>query len=357
MTGQPDGGSSALDDTLVSAGTAGASEAAPIDPAAPGAADPTVLAGMDTIVATTAGRVAARTEGAMQRAGRFEIREAIGRGGMGVVYRAHDPELDREVAVKVVADSANADLAVRARMIREARAMAKIMHPNVVVVYEVGEQDDQLFIAMELVAGRSLRQWLAETPRSLHEIVDAFVGTAQGLIAAHDVGLVHRDFKPDNVLVGDDGRPRVLDFGLARPSGEAQTRRSESDTDAGSVVVTVAGALAGTPAYMAPEQLEGRATDARTDQFAFAVTLFEALSGARPFVGDDLRSLRASVLSDRVPELKSSRFRIPAPLRAAIHRALSRDPSERHGSRSHLEVGRPGRAAVATGTAAGVEEP
>ena len=192
------------------------------------------------------------------RVGRFEIRRRLGRGGLGVVYAAFDPELDREVALKLVRPdrSAGDD---RERLLREARAMARLAHPNVVPVYEVGYDDDRVFLAMERVPGRTLREWL-QTPRTWREIVRMFLQAGRGLAAAHDAKLVHRDIKPDNVLVGDDGRARVTDFGLAH------------DDDA----------VGGTPAYMAPEQRAGGAVTAAVDQYAFAISLREALGDSAP---------------------------------------------------------------------------
>jgi serine/threonine protein kinase len=187
------------------------------------------------------------------RVGRFEIRERLGRGGLGVVYAAFDPELDRVVALKLMRpDRSTGD--DRERMLREARAMARLAHPNVVPVYEVGYDDGRVFLAMERVPGRSARAWLA-TRRSWREIVRVFVQAGRGLAAAHAAKLVHRDFKPDNVLVGDDGRARVADFGMA-------------GDDAG-----------GTPAYMSPEQRAGGSVGPAADQYAFAVSLREALAG------------------------------------------------------------------------------
>ncbi len=223
-----------------------------------------------------------------ERFGRFALLEEVGRGGMGRVVRAYDSRLRREVAIKLVRTRAGDAVA---RALREAQALAQLNHPNVVAVYDAGQIAGELFIAMEYVQGATLRKWL-ESERSPDEILQAFRDAGRGLAAAHRAGLVHRDFKPDNVLLGDDGRVRVVDFGLARadrsgdsgppvaidaPSDESSPRVEDDLTEAGIVL--------GTPAYMAPEQHDGRPADARTDQYAFCVTLFEALHGYRPFRG------------------------------------------------------------------------
>jgi tetratricopeptide (TPR) repeat protein/predicted Ser/Thr protein kinase len=186
--------------------------------------------------------------------GRYVLIARLGAGGMGVVYSAYDPELDRRVAVKILRRTRAGD-----QLREEARAIAKLAHPNVIAVYDVGEADGEVFVAMEHVEGQTLRDWL-RTPRSTSEILDVFVQAGRGLAAAHAAGLVHRDVKPSNIMVGTDGRARVLDFGLARTGVEE-------------------GVIAGTPAYMAPEQRRGERTDARADQYAFAVALSEALFG------------------------------------------------------------------------------
>ncbi len=197
---------------------------------------------------------------------RYILDRILGRGGMGVVYAARDPKLGRDVAIKVLRTELARDPELARRVTHEARVMAKISHPNVLGVFDVGTVGDQVYISMELVAGASLRGWLDARPRSIAEIVEAFVAAGRGLVAAHAAGVVHRDFKPDNVLVGADGRIRVTDFGLAQELGDD-------------------GPLGGTPAYMAPEQFAGGTVDGRTDQFSFCVTLYEALYGQRPFAG------------------------------------------------------------------------
>ncbi len=221
--------------------------------------------------------------------GRYRIERKLGSGGMGTVLEAYDPELARAVAIKVLHPDPGGDVEMlRALLLREAQAMARLNHPNVVAVFDVGTTENQIFIAMELVIGTTLADWL-KAKRSRTEIVDAFVQAGRGLVAAHEAGLVHRDFKPANVLVGADGRVRVSDFGLAR--NPARPRAPSP-----SAFETQAGGLIGTPSYMSPEQWRGQAADARSDQWSFALALFEALAGRHPFAAESLDALQAAVL-------------------------------------------------------------
>ncbi len=243
--------------------------------------------------------------------GRYLVIGRLGRGGMGEVFTAYDPELDRKVALKRVRveDRARGDR--RARLLREAQAMAKIRHPNVVAVYDVGQLDDEIFIAMELVDGEALRGWMGRT-QAVEEIVAVFVQAARGLAAAHDNAVVHRDFKPDNAMIDRSGRVQVLDFGLAATA---------NDGDAEASVV-------GSPAYMAPEQYAGAPPDALSDQFALCVALFEALHGRRPFVGETIAALAAAVTRGELAEPAEPR-KIPRWLDLAVRRGLATAPSDR----------------------------
>src|SRR5215471_9611631 len=193
--------------------------------------------------------------------GRYKLVEKLGVGGMGVVYLAEDPQLGRQVAIKLMDPKTSGTQSAsegRGRLLREAQALAQLSHPNVIAVYDVGTSANQVFIAMEYVEGSTLSQWLAERKRTWHEVLSTFVQAGRGLAAAHAAGIVHRDFKPDNVLVGNDGRVRVLDFGLARPLAETKTAPRLAKLD---VPVTEPGRFIGTPAYMAPEQLTGEQVD------------------------------------------------------------------------------------------------
>jgi serine/threonine protein kinase len=265
------------------------------------------------------------------RVGRYELVERVGTGATGTVYAAQDPDLSRRVALKLLHPRARGE-AWRARLLREARAMARIVHPAVVTVYDVGYHDGQLFIAMEFVAGGTLRDWVSAEPRTWQEVLDVFSRVGDGLGAAHAAGLVHRDFKPENVLVSLDGEVRVTDFGLARPLSTAAfddpVACAPSESGTLRARLTRTGALVGTPAYMSLEQLEGQPADEHSDLFSFCVALYEALYGERPFSGTTLTSLRAAIRAGRIrPEpVKSG---VPAALRRVLLKALGPD-RERH---------------------------
>ncbi len=265
--------------------------------------------------------------------GRYLLVECVGRGGMGQVFRAYDPKLHREVALKLLRPSRD-DGSEQARVVREAQSMAQLSHPNVVAVYDVERVDGHLFIAMEFVAGHTLQRWLALQPRSTDAVLEVLRQAAAGLAVAHEAGLVHRDFKPTNVMVGDDGRVRVMDFGLARHGGDAPPSASgaalQLSRDAGdslSAALTEHGAVLGTPAYMAPEQHRGEAIDGRCDQFAFCVTLFEALWHARPFQGDTVEALVAAKAAG--PPRPPAGSRVPPWLVRVVQRGLEPDPARR----------------------------
>jgi serine/threonine protein kinase len=272
-----------------------------------------------------------------QDVGRYTIVQTLGRGGMGVVYEAYDPQLRRRIALKLVGDDAEDAAEAHARtvrLLREAQAMAQLSDPNVVSVFDAGELDGHVYIAMELVAGVTLDRWRAAHPRSIAEITAVFEQAARGLAAAHAAGLVHRDFKPQNVLVGNDGRVRVTDFGLAR---ETATDADEIPSSAVSLVrdaLTRTGALCGTPAYMAPEQFEGSMADPISDQFNFCVTFYEALYGERPFKGETLYELAREVLAGHVEPPRDAP--VPADVRAIVMRGLRGAREERFPSMTAL---------------------
>ncbi|MBK9754077.1 MAG: serine/threonine protein kinase [Nannocystis sp.] len=287
------------------------------------------------------------------RIGRFTVVRELGRGGTGVVHAAYDEQLERKVAVKLL-HADGQDPGARARLLREAQAMARLSHPHIVSVHEVGTHHGQIYIAMEFVHGLTLGTWLKKQPRSWREVVEVFRQAGSGLAAAHAAGLVHRDFKPANVMVGDDGRVRVLDFGLARadadpdPTDRARPLNSsltDADPDPPThapadpsrpldASLTITGSLVGTPAFMAPEQFRGERADARSDQFALCVALYEALFGARPFAGDTIADLMANVLAGAVREpgnlATTGAVKLPRGLRLALLRGLARRPEDRH---------------------------
>jgi serine/threonine protein kinase len=265
------------------------------------------------------------------RIGRYVVIGQLGAGGMGGVYAARDPELDRKVAIKLLHSSVGG-----ARLLREARALAKLAHPNVVTVYDVGTFADRPFIAMELVDGITLRGWLGERWRSWREVLDMFMHAGRGLSAAHAVSLVHRDFKPENVMVGRDGRVRVLDFGIVSEAAEdAHGLTLEAIEVLDLTRLTVTGALIGTPAYMAPEQFRTEEVDGRTDQFAFCVALWEAVYGARPFPGNTLRELRFAVTNGTITRPPRDRA-APTWLRGILMRGLAVDRADRFASMDEL---------------------
>ncbi len=285
--------------------------------------------------------------------GRYQVVGRIGEGGMGVVYEALDPELKRRVAVKVVR-GAGGDAVGQGRLLREAQAMAQLSHASVVPVFDVGalaEADGGgVFIAMELVEGQTLRDWLKSTKRPWKAVVANLVAAGRGLAAAHAAGIVHRDFKPANVLVGMDGRVRVTDFGLARVDDAVFGESDAAGVDAsdahvgtapgGAARETRTGAIAGTPGYLAPEALDG-VIDARGDQFAFCVSLYEGLYGERPF--DAGSGEGRSPLVSMAEEVKRGAVRepprgakVPGWLRAMVLRGLAADPAARWPSMTAL---------------------
>jgi eukaryotic-like serine/threonine-protein kinase len=283
--------------------------------------------------------------------GRYVVESRLGEGGMGVVHVAHDPQLDRRVALKLLHPQRELGPAARARFLREAQALARLSHPNVVAVHDVGTVGERTYLAMELVVGRTLAAWLAEAPRSWPQVLDAFVPAGEGLAAVHAAGLVHRDFKPGNVMLGDDGRVRVLDFGLARAertlaadAGDWTEAVDDGETEGDllSTPVTRTGALLGTPAYMAPEQWRGESPDARSDQFSYCVSLWEALYGEPPFGRGPIPVLADRVLRGDVRA--ATRSSVPAWLESIVRRGLAVDPAQRWPSQrallSALERGR-----------------
>jgi tetratricopeptide (TPR) repeat protein/predicted Ser/Thr protein kinase len=289
--------------------------------------------------------------------GRYLILEEIGKGGMGVVYKAYDPELDRQVALKLIVARESASDSVRERLMREAQALARLQHPNVIAVYDVGRYGAAVFIAMEFVEGKNLRAWL-EVPRKRREILGVFLAAGEGLAAAHHAKLVHRDFKPDNVMVGNDGRVRVLDFGVARAAGQEAPTDEEigaapaavpapapapSDSQSSgrltpkllSTPLTQTGAIIGTPRFMSPEQHLGAVADPRADQFSFCVSLHWALYGAFPFQGATPQQTVDAVVAGKIADPLPGAT-VPRWLRQVIVRGLARDPDQRYPSMDTL---------------------
>ncbi len=246
--------------------------------------------------------------------GRYVVEGLLGVGGMGIVYAVRDTALNRPVALKVL--RAGNDAVSNARLAREAQTMAQLSHPNLVPVFELGEWEGRVYLAMELIDGLSFDAWRKARAPGKAEVLQALLEAGRGLAAAHTAGVVHRDFKPGNVLVGRDRRVWVTDFGLAR------AQRGEGATS-GSMVDTQVGAVLGTPAYMSPEQLGGEVTDARSDQFSFCVTLVEALTGTRPYAASSREALLEAM--KRNPVLVG----VPRSIRPVLQRGLSFDRNQR----------------------------
>ena len=264
------------------------------------------------------------------RLGRFMLLERIGAGSMGVVVAAYDDVLDRKVAVKVLQGGGEA---ASLRLLREAQAMARVDHPNVVTVHEVGTSDGQVYVAMEFIRGVTLQVWQREPGRTWTEIVDAYIQAGRGLAAAHAAGLVHRDFKPSNAMIDADGRVRVLDFGLVRAQVGAGEAPQDSSASRSSIAIqlTHVGDVVGTPAYMAPEQIRGLDLGPAADQFSLCVSLYEGLFGRLPFAGDNLAALFAAIMRRRIVEPPRG-SRVPAWLRAVLRRGLHPVPEDRYPS-------------------------
>jgi eukaryotic-like serine/threonine-protein kinase len=325
--------------------------------------------------------------------GRYVVLNLLGRGGMGEVYAAYDPELDRKVAVKLLRERIENGVTItegRQRTMREAQAIARLSHPNVIVVFDVGTFREQVFIAMEFVDGHTASYWSHAQPRTWQEVLKVYTAAGQGLAAAHEKGMVHRDFKPENIMVARNGEVRVMDFGLARqiesrrtvtpapaPETPAPERFGNMTTDGGTIVLhrradtaapipvaistaggvvaetrdtepspsagvdlfgarlTRTGAIMGTPAYMAPEQFFKAATDARSDQFSFCVALYEALYGERPFPGNNIQSLVGNIVQGNIREPPPS-SKVPFWVRKVILRGLRPTPAERFPSMTDL---------------------
>ena len=271
----------------------------------------------------------------------FVLLNPLGAGAMGSVFAAYDEKLDRRVALKLVHSPTHAHGQIRERTLREARAIARISHPNVISVFEVGESDQLVYIAMEYVDGETLLAWQERGGHSWQETLDMHLRAGSGLEAAHRASVVHRDFKPENVLIGNDGRVRVADFGIARLGAAPELSPSADPTSEASESVpgrlprlTQSGIISGTPGYMSPEQYRGGNVDSRSDQWSFCAVLFEALYGYLPFSGTTLKEHAKSVLGP--PRSPPSNTPVPEEIHKALLRGLSVDPSARFESMTQL---------------------
>ncbi len=289
--------------------------------------------------------------------GRYLVLGRLGAGGMGVVYEAYDPDLERRVALKLLPAWTDTDRG-GARLLREAQAMARLSHPNVIAVYDVGRFADGIFIAMEFVDGQTLAQWMREPgrPRGWREVISVFRRAGEGLAAAHAAGVVHRDFKPENVLLARSGKVKVTDFGLARGTHEVSPSAIDEGPAQSQLLVplTRTGGIMGTLAYMAPEQHDGGRVDPRTDQFAFCVALYEALYGKRPFHAN-ARGAWREVCRTAAQAVPPAGIRVPGRIRRALYRGMSAAPGERFPSMDSLlqELAVPTRLSARRGAAAG----
>jgi serine/threonine protein kinase len=272
----------------------------------------------------------------------YEIGAPIGEGGMGVVYRATDTKLGREVAIKVLPAAVTADAERRQRFRQEAQLAAAFNHPNIATVHDVGEQDGVTYIVMELVRGESLRELIHSEPLDIGRAIDISIGVAAGLARAHREGVLHRDLKPDNVVLTDEGVPKILDFGLGKLIGAAHGEEGAPLTEAPTATVqsspylTRDGQVVGTLAYMSPEQVHGRPVDARSDVFSFGVLLYEMLSGKRPFAGESKLDTATSILRDEPAPLDELRRDVPPGLQAILARCLAKEPARRFASGQEL---------------------
>jgi len=274
--------------------------------------------------------------------GRYVVLGKLGAGAMGLVVAAHDPELDRKIAIKLLLPQLGqrSDVGHR-RLLAEAQALARLSDPNVVAVHDVGTHEDRVFVAMEFVEGQTLQAWLSAERRSWTQVLDVMIAAGRGLAAAHARGLVHRDFKPANVMIGSDGRVRVMDFGLALAQVDEASHDGEDDEHAQprdlalGQLLTQKGALLGTPGYMAPEQLAGERGGPAADQFAFCVSVWEGLHGQRPFVAETLPELFTRIRDGKLEEPPRA-ARVPRWLRRAVERGLSAEPERRWPSMTEL---------------------
>src|SRR6266481_136242 len=266
--------------------------------------------------------------------GPYEIQASIGAGGMGEVYRAHDARLDRTVAIKVLPASFSADRDRLQRFAQEARAAAALNHPNILSIFDIGDENGAPYVVSELLEGETLRDRLRSGPISSRKTIDYAVQVARGLSAAHEKGIVHRDLKPENLFLTNDGRMKILDFGLAkltRPeieSGSADAPTMHAATEPGLVM--------GTVGYMSPEQVRGKAADQRSDIFAFGAILYEMVSGKRAFHGETSVETMSAILKQDPPELAETNRSVPPALERIVRHCLEKNPDERFQSASDI---------------------
>src|SRR6266508_3624005 len=268
------------------------------------------------------------------RLGPYEVLSPLGVGGMGEVYRGRDPRIGREVAIKVLPESFSRDAERLRRFEKEARSAGVLNHPNVLVVYDVGEHDGSPYIVEELLEGGTLRERLTQGPLRSAEAVEYAVQIARGLAAAHEKGVIHRDLKPENLFVTRDGRVKILDFGLAKLT-QQETAAAEAAEAATLSAVTEAGVTLGTVGYMSPEQVRGLPADARSDIFSFGAVLYEMLTGVRAFRGNSPAETMSMILKEDPPPLAKA-SEIPPALERVVKRCLDKEPGKRFQSASDV---------------------
>ena len=269
------------------------------------------------------------------RLGPYDVVGLLGAGGMGQVYRGRDPRLKRDVAIKVLF-RAGTDPMRRQRFTDEAQAASALNHPNILTVYDVGIHDDTPYIVSEVIEGTSVREMLKRAPLAVSDVLDLGVQMADGLAAAHLAGIVHRDFKPENVMVTRDGRVKILDFGLALVGMRDDLSPSEMNVTVLDVTLTATGAIVGTIPYMSPEQARGAIVDYRTDQFSLGLTLYEMLTGRRAFSAETAPQILAAILDTEPEPIVKLNARVPAPVRWTIERCLAKDPRRRYDATADL---------------------
>ena len=270
--------------------------------------------------------------------GHYTIEEPIGKGGMGEVYRARDTKLGRDVAVKVLPEEVSRDKERRERLEREARLLAQLNHQNIATLHGLEEHEGQLFLVMELVEGETLAERIARGPIPLDEALSLFIQIADGLEAAHEKGIVHRDLKPANIKITPDGKVKILDFGLAKAfateqnvsaeTSQSPTRLRQGFGEASPEAATRAGTIVGTPAYMSPEQARGQPVDRRTDIWAFGCCLYEALTGKKPFEGENATDVLAAVVRAE-PDSRHLQDKAPSRVREVVELCLKKERRER----------------------------
>src|SRR6201982_495627 len=270
-----------------------------------------------------------------QKIGPYELVGQIGAGGMGVVYKARDPRLGREVAIKVLPTSFSADADRLQRFAQEARAAAALNHPNILAIYDIGESNGAPFVVSELLEGETLRQRLRSGALSTRKAVEYALQIARGLAAAHDKGIVHRDLKPENLFLTHDGRVKILDFGLAKLTLPDAGQR-ESDDAPTLPVATDPGLVMGTVGYMSPEQVRGKPADHRSDLFALGAILYEMLTGKRAFHGESPADTMSAILKDDPPELSETGRNVPPALARIVNHCLEKSPAQRFQSASDV---------------------